>query len=199
MQTSCTCSKLDKGVPKCLKLEKHMKKAPYKNAIRSKQLIRQATIALLDKKGSYDEITVSDICHEADINRGTFYNHYGNPIEVLEEIKEELMNRLTTTLKQNAGKKDINALVDTAIEHIQKNDTEYRKIVKIIPLSVIDKLKQELITHISAFRFDIDEMTLYLIVNGISGLYFDFLKGSLNLSYEKLAQITKQFIKKNIQ
>jgi len=176
-----------------------MKKAPYKNAIRSKQLIRQATIALLDKKGSYDEITVSDICHEADINRGTFYNHYGNPIEVLEEIKEELMNKLTATLKQNAGKKDIDFLVDTAIEHIQKNDHEYRKIVKIIPLSVIDKLKQELITHISAFHFDIDEMTLYLIVNGISGLYFDFLKGTLNLSYEKLAQITKQFIKKNIQ
>ena len=61
-------------------------KATYKNALRSKQLIRQALIALLDKKGSMSEVTVSDICHEANINRGTFYNHYGNTTDVLEEI-----------------------------------------------------------------------------------------------------------------
>lgn len=173
-------------------------KSPYKNAIRSRQLISQALITLLDKKGSLDNITVSDICNEANINRGTFYNHYGNPTDVLEEIKESLMNKLTTTLKVSAEKKDINCLVDSAIEHLQTNDNAYRKIVKAIPMSVIEKLKQEFITQINSFRFNIDPITLTFVVNGISGFYFDFLKGNIDISYDKLKIKTKEFINKNI-
>lgn len=173
-------------------------KSPYKNAIRSKQLICHALITLLDKKGSLDNITVSDICNEANINRGTFYNHYGNPTDVLEEIKDNLMNKLTTTLKISAEKKDINCLVDSAIEHLQVNDYAYKKIVKAIPMSVIEKLKQEFITQINSFRFNIDPITLSFVVNGICGFYFDFLKGNMDISYDKLKTKTKDFINRNI-
>ena len=52
-------------------MERKMKKE-YRNKIRSKQLIRNAVIELLDKKGSLSSITVSDVVEKANINRGTF-------------------------------------------------------------------------------------------------------------------------------
>lgn len=173
-------------------------KATYKNALRSKQLIRQSLITMLDKKGSFDDITVSDICKEANINRGTFYNHYGNTTDVLEELKDELMKKLTTRLKIASETKNIDTLVDVALEQIEKNDTEYRKIIRIIPMSVIDKLKQEFINQISSVKPNIDDITMCFIVNAIAGVYIDFLKGNGNYSYEKLRSKTKEFIKKNV-
>lgn len=173
-------------------------RATYRNAIRSKQLIREAMITLLNKK-SLTEITVSDIVKTANINRGTFYNHYGNPIDVLEEIKEELMQKLTNALKLSKEKNDVDTFLNTIIEHFRKNEEEYRKIIDAIPMSVIDKMKQELINEIETLKPDIDNLSLSLIVNGIAGLYLDFLKDKVSFSYDEIARTLKEFINFSLQ
>ena len=86
-------------------------KAKYKNAIRSKMLIRNALITLLNKKPLSD-ISVTDIVKFADINRGTFYNHYSNPLDILEEIKNELMEKLSVVLKNSKNTSSIDDLLD---------------------------------------------------------------------------------------
>ena len=58
-------------------------KATYRNSVKSKKLIRSALITLLEKKQDITNITVSDIVKTANINRGTFYNHYNNLIKVI--------------------------------------------------------------------------------------------------------------------
>lgn len=173
-------------------------RATYRNAIRSKQLIREAMITLLNKK-SLTEITVSDIVKTANINRGTFYNHYGNPIDVLEEIKEELMQKLSNALKLSKEKNDIDSFLNTIIEHFRKNEEEYRKIIDAIPMSVIDKMKQELINEIETLKPDIDNLSLSLIVNGIAGLYLDFLKDKVSFSYDEITRTLKEFINFSLQ
>lgn len=173
-------------------------RATYRNAIRSKQLIREAMITLLNKK-SLTEITVSDIVKTANINRGTFYNHYGNPIEVLEEIKEELMQKLTNALKLSKEKNDVDTFLNTIIEHFRRNEEEYRKIIDAIPMSVIDKMKQELINEIETLKPDIDNLSLSLIVNGIAGLYLDFLKNKVSFSYDEITRTLKEFINFSLQ
>ncbi|MBO5365138.1 MAG: TetR family transcriptional regulator, partial [Peptococcaceae bacterium] len=47
----------------------------YRNAVRSKTMIRQAFLELLQEK-PYEKITVTDIAQRADLNRSTFYAHY---------------------------------------------------------------------------------------------------------------------------
>ena len=47
----------------------------------------KALIKLLDKK-PFDYITVKEICQEAGVNRSTFYLHYENTVELLEEAIE---------------------------------------------------------------------------------------------------------------
>lgn len=47
----------------------------YRNATRSKLLIKKAFIDLLKEKPA-SKVTVTDIILEANISRGTFYAHY---------------------------------------------------------------------------------------------------------------------------
>ena len=48
--------------------------------------MNQALISLMEKK-SFDSITIKELCQEADVNRSTFYSHYQNLSELLEETR----------------------------------------------------------------------------------------------------------------
>ena len=64
-----------------------MKKAEYRNAVRSRRLICDALLELLDEK-PLEKITVTDITKRADVNRGTFYLHYDSVNEVISELQD---------------------------------------------------------------------------------------------------------------
>ena len=57
---------------------------------RSKSALRQALIALLEERG-FDSITVNDLCDRADLNRGTFYNHFRDKENLLAVLEDEVM------------------------------------------------------------------------------------------------------------
>ena len=59
------------------------------------QLMNQALIALLEKK-DIDFISVTEITQKAGVNRSTFYLHYDNIYELLEETIENLNKEFTT-------------------------------------------------------------------------------------------------------
>ena len=55
----------------------------------------QALLALLENK-SFEYITVSEICKEAQVNRSTFYLHYENTRELLEETTKYVMDNFVS-------------------------------------------------------------------------------------------------------
>lgn len=69
------------------------KKAEYKNSIRSRRLIVQAFIDLMQEK-DLEKITVTDIVKMADINRGTFYAHYQDTRAVIEQIENDIIKKM---------------------------------------------------------------------------------------------------------
>lgn len=68
-------------------------KAEYRSAIRSRKLIKTAFMELATEK-EISKITVKDIADRADINRGTFYAHYRDVYDVLEQIEDEAIENL---------------------------------------------------------------------------------------------------------
>ena len=50
-----------------------------------------ALISLLDEK-SFEYITVSEICKKANVNRSTFYLHYENTVDLLNETVRYLLD-----------------------------------------------------------------------------------------------------------
>ncbi|MRN54716.1 TetR/AcrR family transcriptional regulator [Paenibacillus monticola] len=61
--------------------------------VRTKKLLRKALIEVMERKGA-ERITVSDLTKEADINRGTFYLHYMDSMDMLKQVKEEIWEGL---------------------------------------------------------------------------------------------------------
>lgn len=60
---------------------------------RSKKALRAALIDLMEEKG-FDAITVNDLCVAADLNRGTFYNHFRDKDDLLAQLEAEVMEDL---------------------------------------------------------------------------------------------------------
>lgn len=70
-----------------------MEKAEYRNSVRSRRLICNALLELLDEK-PLEKITVTDIAKRADVNRGTFYLHYNSVNDVVDELQETLIAQM---------------------------------------------------------------------------------------------------------
>ncbi|WP_312475630.1 TetR/AcrR family transcriptional regulator [Neobacillus sp.] len=61
--------------------------------IRTKRLIRDALTELMEEKG-FEAITVRDLTEKADINRGTFYLHYRDKFDLLDQCEDEIINEI---------------------------------------------------------------------------------------------------------
>ncbi|KHF41715.1 TetR/AcrR family transcriptional regulator [Halalkalibacter okhensis] len=57
---------------------------------RTKRLIRDALTDLMEEKG-FEGITVRDLTEKADINRGTFYLHYQDKYDLLEQSENDII------------------------------------------------------------------------------------------------------------
>jgi AcrR family transcriptional regulator len=93
---------------------------------KTKSSLKNAYIDLLEHY-SEDEITVSMIAQYADLNRTTFYAHYSNKEEFLEEILYDVLEGLRGAIISpfvNQNKINVNTLAPTTVqifEYIERN------------------------------------------------------------------------------
>lgn len=57
---------------------------------RSKKALHDALIELMEERG-FDSFTVNDLCARADLNRGTFYNHFQDKEHLLATFENEIV------------------------------------------------------------------------------------------------------------
>lgn len=57
----------------------------------TRQIIRDTLLELMGEKG-FSHVTVTEVCKRAELNRGTFYLHYLDLNDVLDDIFMELMS-----------------------------------------------------------------------------------------------------------
>ena len=81
---------------------------------RSKRAMRAALIQLIEEKG-IEAITVNDLCTAADLNRGTFYNHFRDKDHLLESFEDEIMADLTR-LQQGMSRLSLRDIVQVRIK-----------------------------------------------------------------------------------
>ena len=62
--------------------------------VKSKKALRSALISLMETKG-FEAITVNDLCSAADLNRGTFYNHFSDKEDLLATLEDEVMDDIS--------------------------------------------------------------------------------------------------------
>ena len=57
----------------------------------TKMVLQQALLKVLKNK-RIDQVTIKEVCDEAQVNRGTFYLHYATPNDLLMEIEQQFID-----------------------------------------------------------------------------------------------------------
>jgi len=89
----------------------------------TKMVLKESFINLLEKK-DISQITIKEICENADINRSTFYAHYNDQYDLLRKIENELLDNIKTNLKEIDEKGenvDPVSLAERIFEYIEEN------------------------------------------------------------------------------
>lgn len=110
-----------------------MTKKTDRRQIRTNQLLRQTLFELMEEK-RIDAITVTDIANRANINRGTFYLHYRDVPDMLDKIKEEVLQK-----------------IENFVVHIDPRDSrDYAE--KGEPYPASEQIFEELVRHADFFK-----------------------------------------------
>ncbi|EAC2403103.1 TetR/AcrR family transcriptional regulator [Listeria monocytogenes] len=102
---------------------------------KTKKAFNQALFTLLDQK-PFQQITITDIVAEADVNRGTFYKHYRDKEELLDSIIEEILTDLKNAYQDpylHTTHFSIQALTPSMIkifDHFYSHQAFYRQVIK---------------------------------------------------------------------
>ena len=182
------------------------KKAEYRSALRSRKLIRDAYVGLMQTK-SLDKISVSDIVREADLNRGTFYAHYTDPMAVLMEIADDIVADVRGFLADFSFAdflRDPLPLLLRVEQLLSDNFDFYRRInLHTASIGFTDQIKKMLVDCISADktvpakirsnpRFRI---ALELFSGGLISVYLGYVQGSLKSSPRQITETVGMLIR----
>ena len=148
----------------------------------TRMVIKDALLNLLAEK-EYADITIADLCREAEINRGTFYLHYDNLRRVMDELFDEALSNMNGVLVQigcaPAGKN-----CNYPLCHFLRQNGKYQ------PLFFSDSLRSHVVERIAAAEWaDFSEY-----MGKQSGLNDEVLKAILYFQINGCLAITKNNI-----
>ena len=79
----------------------------------TKMMLKEALLKLLHTR-QLNKITITDLCRESGINRATFYRHYEEPKDILNEIRYSIFEDIKNIEKQS----NINSSEDQLLEQV---------------------------------------------------------------------------------
>ena len=183
-------------------------KKEYRSAIRSRRLIHQAFLELLQEK-NFEKITVTDIVKRADINRSTFYAHYPDVRGMVEALLENTINQsvaLISDLDFQSLFEDPNPFLTDLLSIGLDNMEFYRLLGRSdFALRQVEEMKiifvQKAVTTVSipeeircsnSFRIQIT-----FFIGGILNTFQQWLQGNLACSAEEIMDQIAGLIRNN--
>lgn len=139
--------------------------------IKTQKLLKESLLELL-KTNSLKDISVTEICEQAMVNRVTFYDHFSNKEELLDAVIEDIKQDIVTKLEN-----------DSTIYDFKKN---YRKILEKI-LDYFDDNKNYFNTSL------IDYNNTLLFVSSLYKILMDYLDETIKSDDSKNRKIMSQF------
>ena len=172
----------------------------YRNALRSKKLIREAFAEILAKKGSLEKVTIKEIVEKADISKSTFYAHYENIDDLIIELEDEFLSaieREINNFKDNPST-DIYPYLNAITTLLEKNEKTYKLLISPgIPSLFIHKLKKLIYANIKDSpalvnlnaNINMRMAMINFVTSGFIALIEDYFNGTSKLSLDDICKI----------
>lgn len=147
-----------------------------RRVLRTKKSLEQALIALTLEK-DYDAITIQEITDRADIGYRTFFRHYSNKDELLQEVLNTTMMSLRELMSPpsreilsdpNFGPADFTQGV-LLFEHVQENRDLYKVLMRserTLKESILDFAKKEMeanLNHLANPAVSVELLSNHLV------------------------------------
>lgn len=182
-------------------------KAEYRNALRSRQMIRDAFIELLKRK-PLDKITVTAIVEQAGLNRGTFYAHYADINMLVQGMEEEVVQSLYALLADTKIpyllKEPLPFFLKIS-EYLEQNQELILALMNSQPTNLFIVGLPELIArHLAASEDISDDMRArasfmercYFYAGGAGSLYLAWFRGTVSGSLRDVAYRLSEIIRR---
>lgn len=88
----------------------------------TKAIIKNSLIDLLEEK-YISEISVTELCKRAQIHRSTFYSHYENVMDVLDEIQSDVYEELENYLNDSPSLK---VTLNKCLSYVKQNSKAFK-------------------------------------------------------------------------
>ena len=146
----------------------------------SQEKIKKIFLELIQTK-EINQISVSDICQKAHLNRTTFYSNYIDIYDLADKIKNDLYDEVLAVYKDERNKKSHSYDFLKLFKHIKENqifyntffklnyDNDYRQFKEFIDYDLFKKLYNddiELDYHISFFMAGLNTIIKKWLKNG---------------------------------
>ena len=169
----------------------------------------KALLALLDKK-PFEFITVSEICAEAGVNRSTFYLHYENTCDLLEETVEYVIEDFASyfsidvrSIETKFTDNDLEDLIYIREQYLFPYLTYVKEHQNIFMAAVsqpiafsTDDLDKRLFDNIFCpilerfhYPVNIRQYVMRFYLNGLTAILMEWLKDGCQKSIEEVSEI----------
>ncbi len=173
--------------------------------------MHDAFLSLLEKK-DFDYISVSDVCKEAKVNRSTFYLHYQNVVDLLEEVISDSLSSFYENFDTRiygeidfAPKENLVLIDDKYIipylNFIKENRKLYQIAMKNSSLFKTEAMKKDIYTNLITKildRFEIEEKykgyVFDFFVGGIVSIVSRWCLNDCDLEVSELADFIKKYV-----
>lgn len=174
--------------------------------------LEEALISLLNIK-DFEYITVKDICLKAKVNRSTFYLHYLNVNDLLEDIVFNLNKSFISFMGKdnkvviNNNLEDLYLISDQYLLpyllFIKENKNVYKALKSNPHLFKADKQYEEMFNNLfspimTQFGLDIKfhKYLMDFFINGISTIVLDWVNDDCKYEINEIAELIKGLIVK---
>jgi len=177
---------------------------------RTKKQLRQALTELLEEK-SVKDITVRELSERADINRATFYLHYRDVYDMVEQIQTEMFRDFQSILDRHPARfpndRPLPMLIDLFRLAAENSDICRVLIVDNGDVAFLNRLKDlvknrclnEWMEPYNTGKSQDFEYFFSFIVSGCIGLLQSWLESGLKESPEYMALLAEKIIMNGIR
>lgn len=145
----------------------------------TKRLLREGLLRLLEKK-DIDSIKVSELCEESGINRATFYRHYGQPADILKNLRLDIMEDVEKIAKKDNAEVNLLKWLEDICQYFYEHSDLLRMLFKTRTdndfVFIIKELYSNHIKHIYSKSDRCDEESLKLSTFFYAGGFYYILR-----------------------
>jgi len=178
-------------------------KDDQRNAL-TKRLLREGLLRLLSKT-DLRKITVTQLCAESGINRATFYRHYEQPRNILNDLKCDIFQEVAALAEKNASEGGTQKWLESTCCYFYEHSDLLRILFKYrtddeFVMFINDKFKEQYPELKSKGYFtEVDDDTMrlsaYYFAGGIYYILRQWLTEPINKTPQEVAVLICHFLK----